>query len=82
MHMDALNIAEAKAHFSALIERVEAGETVDIMRRGKTVATIIPKVPPRKEFDWAMIDALTARMPYQEISAGEFVRQMRDSDRY
>jgi prevent-host-death family protein len=80
--MSALNIAEAKAHFSALIERVEAGETVDIMRRGKPVATIIPKVPPRKKFDWAMIDALAASMPYQEISAGDFVRQMRDSDRY
>ena len=38
--MDGINIAEAKAHFSELVERAEAGETVDITRRGKLVARL------------------------------------------
>jgi prevent-host-death family protein len=36
---------EARAHFSALLERAEAGEEIAIYRRGKQVARI---VPPRR----------------------------------
>ena len=35
-----VNLAEAKAHLSKLVERAAAGETVRIMRRGKPVAQI------------------------------------------
>jgi prevent-host-death family protein len=80
--VDGYNIADLKAHLSEVVARVEAGETVEIMRRGKPVATIAPKISPRKKIDFTEIDALVARMPYQEVSAGEFIRQMRDSDRY
>jgi prevent-host-death family protein len=80
--MDGYNIADLKAHLSEVIARVEAGESVDIMRRGKPVATINPKAKPKKKVDIAMLDALASRLPYQEVSAGDFVRQMRDSDRY
>ncbi len=41
--MQQVQIAEAKAHLSALIERVEAGEEVVIARRGKPVARLIPE---------------------------------------
>jgi prevent-host-death family protein len=80
--VDGYNIADLKAHLSEVVARVEAGETVEIMRRGKPVATITPKISPRKKIDFTEIEALVARMPYQEVSAGEFIRQMRDSDRY
>jgi hypothetical protein len=33
--MDAVNLAEAKAHLSELVDRVEAGDSIDITRRGK-----------------------------------------------
>jgi len=39
--MQQVQIAEAKAHFSALIERVEAGEEIIIARRGKPVARLV-----------------------------------------
>ncbi len=39
--MKTANIAEAKAHFSALLAEVEAGEQVIITRRGKPVARIV-----------------------------------------
>lgn len=41
--MKRVQIAEAKAHFSALVERVEAGEEIVIARRGKAVARLVPE---------------------------------------
>jgi prevent-host-death family protein len=41
--MQQVQIAEAKAHLSALLERVEAGEEIIIARRGKPVARLIPE---------------------------------------
>ncbi len=36
--MDTINLADAKAHLSELVDRVEAGDSIDISRRGKPVA--------------------------------------------
>lgn len=41
--MQQVQVAEAKAHLSALLERVEAGEEIVIARRGKPVARLIPE---------------------------------------
>lgn len=41
--MRQVQIAEAKAHLSALVERVEAGEEIIIARRGKPVARLTPE---------------------------------------
>jgi prevent-host-death family protein len=75
-------LAEAKAHLSALIDRVAAGETVRITRRGKPVAVLSATEAPRKAIDLSVLRALTDQMPMQSESAGKFVRAMRDSDRY
>ena len=81
--MDGINIAEAKAHFSALIERAEAGETVEITRRGKPVATLGPVTrPAKRKIDVEALRALSASLPFQEQDAGEFMRKLRDSARY
>jgi prevent-host-death family protein len=45
------NISEAKAHLSALIEKVVAGEEVIIGKAGKPVAKLVPyerSVEPRR----------------------------------
>ena len=39
--MQQVRIADAKAHLSALIQRVEAGEEIVIARRGKPVVRLI-----------------------------------------
>ncbi len=41
--MQQVQIAEAKAHLSALLDRVESGEEIVIARRGKAVARLIPE---------------------------------------
>lgn len=38
--------AEAKAHFSELLARAEAGETITIRRHGRVVAKLVPVKQP------------------------------------
>jgi prevent-host-death family protein len=80
--MDAINLADAKAHLSELVDRVEAGDSIDITRRGKPVARLTAVARPRKPIDAALLQSLTAAMPPQSQSAADLVRSMRDGDRY
>lgn len=80
--MDTVNLADAKAHLSELVDRVEAGDSIDITRRGKPVARLTAVARPRKPIDAALLGALTAAMPAQTPSAADLVRSMRDGDRY
>ena len=79
--MDAINLADAKAHLSELVDRVEAGESIDIRRRGKTVARLTAAARPRKKVDAGRLRELTAVLRKQPSSA-TLVREMRDGDRY
>ncbi|GGF34423.1 antitoxin [Aliidongia dinghuensis] len=80
--MDTMNLAEAKAHLSELVDRVEAGDSINITRRGKPVAQLTAVEKPRKRIDVAMLRALTAVMPPQAQNAADLIRSMRDGDRY
>lgn len=80
--MDGINLADAKAHLSELVERAAAGDTVEILRRGKPVARLTPANRPRKRINLDALRALTASMPLQKTSAEDFVQEMRDADRY
>ena len=74
--------ANAKAHLSELVERAAAGEAVCITRRGKAVAQITAVDAPRKRIDMAALQAMTDAMPVQTETARDFIRRMRDEDRY
>jgi prevent-host-death family protein len=80
--MESVNLADAKARLSALVDKAAAGETVRIIRRGKPVAQITGIGEPRKPVDPAALRAVTDRMPPQHQDAGTFVRAMRDDERY
>ncbi len=80
--MKSVNLAHAKAHLSELVERAAAGEPVCITRHGKPIAQISAVATRRKPIDIAMLRAVTVAIPMQPESAGEFVRRMRDEDRY
>lgn len=79
--MDAISLAEAKARLSELVDRVEAGDSIDITRRGKAVARLTAVAKPRKPIDVAALQALTGTLPPQP-QAADLVRSMRDTDRY
>ena len=75
-------LAEAKARLSELVARAEAGEAVRITRRGRPVAEITPIRRERKPLDVDALERATRSMPMQTEGAGEFIRRMRDEDRY
>lgn len=80
--MDAINLADARTRLSELVDRVEAGDTIDIMRRGKPVARLTAVARPRRQIDIALLQALTAALPPPAQDAATLVRSLRDGDRY
>ncbi len=80
--MNAISLTDAKAHLSELVDRVAAGDAIDITRRGKAVARLTAVTRPRKRIDGKMLRALTAAMPPQVQNAADVARSMRDGDRY
>jgi prevent-host-death family protein len=45
--MDRLSVYDAKARFSELVERAQAGRSTIITKRGRVVARIVPAAAPR-----------------------------------
>jgi len=80
--MTSINLADAKARLSELVDRVEAGDSIEILRRGKAVARLSSAAKPRKPISLSAMRNLTDDMTEQSQSAGDFMRQMRDGDRY
>jgi prevent-host-death family protein len=81
--MDAVNLSDAKARLSELVERAEGGEDVTIMRRGRPVARIVAIAKPRTPIDVEALRALTSKMPmYEDPDGLSFVERMRLGDRY
>jgi prevent-host-death family protein len=80
--MNTISLTDAKAHLSELIDRVEAGDTIVIVRRGKPVAQLTAVARPRKRVDAALLQAVTETMRPQPQDAASLVRSMRDGDRY
>jgi prevent-host-death family protein len=75
-----VNLADAKAHLSELVERAAAGEAVCITRRGKPVAQITAVDIPRQRIDPTALRAITDAMPVQPQTARDFIRRMRYDD--
>ena len=81
--MNAVNLSDAKARLSELVERAEAGEDVTILRRGRAVARIVAVERPKKPLDVDALRALTQKMKiYADPEGLSFVERMRQDDRY
>lgn len=80
--MERVSLADAKSHLSELVDRVEAGSSIEITRRGKPVARLSPVAGPRRRVDAAALRSLVASMPTQDRDGVDVVRSMRDDDRY
>jgi prevent-host-death family protein len=78
--METVTLAEAKAQLSRLIALVEAGGEVTITKRGLPVVRLIANKPVRQKIP--SLNELRARLPLQGEPAGDFIRRLRDTDRY
>ena len=77
--MQTVNLVDAKAHLSRLIDQAMQGEPVRIMRRGKVIAQINKITRERRPINLNALRALTANMTPQTVPA---MRDMRDEARY
>ena len=78
--MHAFSLAKAKAQLSKLIELVESGEQVTITKRGKAVVEIVKIDQPRQQIP--SLAGHRASICYLGEPAVEFIRKMRESDRF
>lgn len=73
------SVAEAKAHLSEILDKVEAGSEVVITRRGAPVARLSAVAGrPRRPLDLAGLAAFRGRTPIQEERSADLIRRMRD----
>jgi prevent-host-death family protein len=77
-----VNLAEAKAHLSELVARAEAGDAIQISRRGKPVAQLTTVTRPRQPIRLIALRAVTDTLPRSTDAASDVVRGMRDEARY
>jgi prevent-host-death family protein len=77
-----VNLADARAYLSKLVEEAAAGESVCIMRPGRPAALLTAVEAQRRRIDPSAMRALTEVTPTQSEPAGDFVRRMREEDRY
>ena len=76
--MQKVNVREARQHIGRLLDAVEAGEKVIIMRRGKPVAKLLVvekedvelRFPDRKEF--------RSQFSSAKMTSATLIRKMRD----
>ena len=76
--MSTMNFADAKAHLSEVMDRAEKGERIQITRRGKAIAEIVPLKKQVVPLSFEELEALASSMPIETQTSGEFVRAMRD----
>lgn len=86
--MSVIKINDMKDQIEELVTRVQAGETILIEKDGQTVARIervasaSAEDKQKRKIDITALQEFTRSQPLQRESAGDFIRRMRDEDRY
>ncbi len=76
--MITVNLAQAKARLSELLDKVEAGQEVTITRRGKAVAHLSAAIRPKKPLPLRELAGFRATMPGLRRPAAALLREIRD----
>lgn len=76
--MVTVNLTQAKARLSELLDKVESGQEVTITRRGKAVAHLSAVARPKKPLPLKELAEFRATMPRLKRPSVELLREMRD----
>ena len=79
--MVTVNLVQAKAHLSELLDKVESGEEVIITRHGRAVAHIRRVSRPKYPLRLDDLAAFRATMPRLRAPSAELLREVRDEGR-
>ena len=74
-----VNLAQAKAHLSDLLDKVEAGEQVVITRHGRPIAHLSPATP--RKVPLRSLAPFRAKMPRWRRPSAALLREARDRER-
>jgi len=78
--MRTITLAETKAHLSAVVDQVQAGEEIVVTKRGRAVVRIVPAASrPARGATW--IDALASFVEAQPMTSASVV-DLRAQDGY
>jgi len=77
--MVTVNLAQAKARLSELLDQVEGGEEIVITRHGKPVANLSAVQQPRKPLDLRALAEFRATLPRSKVSSTVLLRRIRNS---
>ena len=76
--MITVNLAQAKACLSEILDKVESGQDVVITRPGKAVAHVSAVVRPKNPLPLRGLAEFRAAMPRLRRPAADLLREMRD----
>jgi prevent-host-death family protein len=79
--MESIGLFEAKTHFSALLERVANGETIEITRRGRPVALLTPPERPVQRDLRKVVEEIKKIRKRNRLGPGLTIRQLIDEGR-
>lgn len=80
--MRIITLADAKAHLSAVLDNVAAGQHVVVTRRGRPAARIVPEPAPARRAASSWIEGLRGFVEAQPKAGGCSVAAMRDTERH
>jgi prevent-host-death family protein len=80
--VESYNLADAKARLSELVARAEAGEEIEIKRRGEPAAKLVPVETPKKKIDMEELRRIRAMTPPEHAWKGpiSYVQWLRETD--
>ena len=76
--MTSVGVYEAKTHFSELLDRVQAGESIEITRHGKVVAELQPVAHAKRRTLADLRNDLEGIRRGKHITVGEIVDLVRE----
>ena len=80
--MKQVGLAEAKARLSELVADVESGSTIEISKRGKVVAMIVPVQRPTKKIDIERLRRHQQSLTSPVQNTDTELAQWKDENRY
>jgi len=78
--MTSVNLADAKAKLSALIERAERGEDIVITRHGRPVARLTAMAGEPKPINLQALKTFRSTLPLRTDASADLLRDMRNED--
>lgn len=76
--MTRMTVANAKAHFSEMLDQVEAGEEIVITKHGQPVARIVGLHMKQKPLPKKKLEAFRASLPSGQTPSAVLLRQLRE----